>query len=70
MTEMETAFEYLVEARDTLQRTAREQDLVDGGDGRIIYRFTLYDAMFTNHDWGESGDRSDRNVRVLFNGII
>lgn len=67
MTEMNSALEYLAEARDTLQKTAQEQDLVDGGDGRIVYRFTLYDAMPTDCDWGGSGDRPDRNVRVLFN---
>lgn len=70
MVELDTAFDYLIEARDTLQRTARDQDLVDGGDGRIVYHFTIYDAMSTDHDWGESGDRPDLNVRVLFNGII
>lgn len=69
MSELVTAFDYLIDARNTLQRTARDQDLVDGGDGKVVYHFTLYDAMSTNHDWGESGSRSDLNVRVLFNDV-
>ncbi|PIR79904.1 MAG: hypothetical protein COU25_02825, partial [Candidatus Levybacteria bacterium CG10_big_fil_rev_8_21_14_0_10_35_13] len=60
---------YTLEALVTLQQTAKEQDLVDGGDGRIVYRFTIQDALESDIDWGKSGDKPDRNVRRLFNPI-
>jgi hypothetical protein len=55
------------EARRLLQETAKDQDLVDGGDGEIIYEFTYEDAIETTEDWGAVGEKPDLNIRNLFN---
>lgn len=47
-----------------MQKTAAEQDILDGGTGEVIYSFTIEDAM--NPGWGEDGALSQRNVRELF----
>lgn len=64
---LETLSDYTLDALETLQRTAREQDLIDGGEGRIVYRYTIQDALESDVDWGASGDKPDMDVRHLFN---
>ena len=49
--------------RDLLQQTAREQDMLDGGNGRTFYRYTLRDAI--DLAW-EEGEPSNLNIRKLF----
>ena len=63
-----TEYEALVsERRNLLQKTAKEQDLIDCGEGNPIYIFTDEDAIDAEIDWGTSGDDSDCNIRTLFN---
>lgn len=48
-----------------MQKTAMEQDILDGGTGKRVYTFTLFDAMDSlNRD--ESAP-TDKNIRHLFN---
>jgi len=63
MTERE---ELVINRRRLLRNTAREQDLLDGGDGKLIYIFTYEDAIDAEIDWGTSGADSDLNIRTLF----
>lgn len=60
------AKQYDIEILVCLRRTAREQDLLDGGDGREIYTFTREDAQDAEVDWGADGEPPDQNVRKLF----
>ena len=48
----------------TLNQTAKEQDILDGGTGEEIYRFHLREAI--NPGWGEDGAGSDNSVYKLF----
>lgn len=51
--------------RELLQKTAREQDLIDGGDGTVFYVFTIQDTV--DLAWKE-GVPPSKNIRQLFNG--
>lgn len=63
LTELEQLTE---EQQRILTKTAVEQDLLDGGNGKPIYTFTKDDAWVLA-DWGEVGAYSDRNIAPLFN---
>jgi hypothetical protein len=51
---------YYREIRDLLQKAAREQDILDGGTGETIYKFTIRDAV--TFAW-EEGSPPKKNIR-------
>lgn len=62
----ETFEEYTSEIRELLTKTAIEQDILDGGDGKPFYVFTDLDVEDAERDWGAEGDLPDRNVSKIF----
>lgn len=53
------------ESRELLQKTATEQDVLDGGEGKTVYVLTDVDVVISEMDWGVSGAISNNNVRQI-----
>lgn len=55
----------LVEFRDILQKSAREQDILDGGIGEEIYTFTIKDV--DDYVSNDESVANEKQIRHLFN---
>jgi hypothetical protein len=62
---IEESMRVLIDNRNLLQKTAREQDILDGGNGEVVHVFTIQDAK--ELPWIENvAPRKD--IRHLFSG--